>query len=114
MPPRRADIDEWVSLADADSARLVRPIQSDVLIRAASVSLRDDVLVFETPNLGQSLRRSVWMTGAVNVPSARIPTDLLERFLRLASAEAVLPFARRYGPLGGFGHVDPTFPAKRP
>jgi hypothetical protein len=98
---------EWEALADFDSARLVKPIESDVVIRATNVDLREDVLVFETPAIGRDARRSVIQTGSLNVPTARVPSDLLERFLSLGTHESILRFARRYGPLGAFGRVHP-------
>jgi hypothetical protein len=74
----------WDALRDADTLRLVRPMAISTLGRPRRVDLLNGVLGF---------------TEAERPVRFQPPDTLLEQFLKIESSDAVLAFARRYGPL---------------
>src|SRR5689334_21559640 len=84
MPRHRNTKKPWDALRDAETAKLVRPSRMDALVVPGSVALANSTLTF---------------TQGKSPKLARVPEDLLERFLALRSDQAVLAFGRKFGRL---------------
>jgi hypothetical protein len=92
--PLQSTAKPWDSLAHPETAWLTPPVSVGRLWPADEVTASRDRLQFKWRGEG---------------PGLEVPRDLLERFLQARTDSAVLAFAKRFGPLGFFGHGGGRF-----